>query len=70
MVLNDGKQETCVRAQGSSMVDVTISTEKVAREIREWVVESEAETLSDHKYISFKIADREIEKGRMKGAIP
>lgn len=67
VVLNDGEKETCARAQGSSMVDVTIGTERAAREIREWKVDSEVKTLSDHKYISFKTADREIGKGRPRG---
>lgn len=62
MILNDGKMETCVRAQGSSRVDVTIATEAAAKEIREWEVDVETDTLSDHRYIRFSIEEKTLAK--------
>lgn len=38
MVMNDGRADTCVRAQGSSRVDVTVATAAAAKEISEWEV--------------------------------
>lgn len=55
VVMNDGKTETCVRAQGSSIVDITIGTEAAMRAVRIWEVEANMETLSDHKYIRIKM---------------
>lgn len=54
VVMNDGREDTCVRAQGSSRVDVTIATMAAAKEMRGWTVDVVAETLSDHKYITFR----------------
>lgn len=68
VIMNDGKTETCVRAQGSSMVDVTIGTEKAARDIRDWKVDTYVETLSDHKYITFRTvgsgSGKEMSRGK------
>lgn len=68
MILNDRKHATCVRAQGTSMVDVTIGTEKAAREVSEWGVDLAVETLSDHKYIRFRVAAGELVKKGRKGS--
>lgn len=55
VIMNDGKIETCVRAQGSSMVDITMGTEAAMRAVRVWEVEENIETLSNHKYIIIKM---------------
>lgn len=60
VIMNDGKAETCVMAQGSSTVDV-MGTEAAMRAVRVWEVEVNIETLSDHKYIISNV-DR-IERG-------
>lgn len=39
LLVNVGKTSTCVRAQGSSSVDITIGTERAVRGINEWKVE-------------------------------
>lgn len=69
IVLNDGETETCVRAQGSSMVDVTIATEKAASQIVEWKVDSEAETLSDHRYVRINVGEKLVGKREYRGNI-
>lgn len=50
-LMNDGKADTCVRAQGSSMVDVTLGTEAAMKVFESWSVDEYTETLSDYKYI-------------------
>lgn len=57
VIVNSGNQPTCVRPQGSSVIDITWSSPSVRRtapRIAMWRV-MEEETLSDHKYISFAI---------------
>ncbi|CAG4936399.1 unnamed protein product [Colias eurytheme] len=53
--LNQGNENTCVRMQGGSVVDVTFASPNLAHRARGWKVLSEVETLSDHKYIRFDI---------------
>ncbi|CAG4935877.1 unnamed protein product [Colias eurytheme] len=53
--LNLGNENTCVRMQGGSVVDVTFASPTLAGRIRGWQVLSEVETLSDHKYIRFEV---------------
>lgn len=50
ILVNIGNQPTCVRPQGTSIVDVTWSNSTVKSRITQWIV-LEDETLSDHKYI-------------------
>lgn len=69
IILNDGKTETCVRAQGSSMVDVTIATEAAVKYVKGWRVDGEAETLSDHKYIRMNIGEKLIGKMEHRGKL-
>lgn len=33
VIINEGKTSTCVRAQGSSIVDITVGTETAVREV-------------------------------------
>jgi len=54
ILVNIGNQPTCVRPQGTSIVDVTWSNSTVKSRITQWIV-LEDETLSDHKYISFVV---------------
>lgn len=49
-LLNRGNRPTCVRATGSSVVDVTFATPGVAHRVTGWRV-MEEETLSDHRYV-------------------
>lgn len=69
IIINDGKTETCVRAQGSSMVDVTIATDAAARYIREWRVDGRTDTLSDYRYIRIKIEEGTTVKLETRGKV-
>ncbi|CAG4978795.1 unnamed protein product [Colias eurytheme] len=53
--LNQGTENTCVRMQGGSVVDVTFASPALACRVQGWRVLSEVETLSDHKYIRFEV---------------
>ncbi|XP_045451898.1 uncharacterized protein LOC123660923 [Melitaea cinxia] len=53
---NVGAVQTCVRWSGGSVVDVTFATPAIARRVEGWRVETEVETLSDHRYIRFEVS--------------
>jgi len=55
--LNQGREYTCVRHNGASIVDVTFGNPAAARRIREWQVLGGEETLSDHRFIRFDVSD-------------
>ncbi|XP_046742523.1 uncharacterized protein LOC124409151 [Diprion similis] len=52
---NDGRTPTCVRPQGSSVVDLTWTTPSLVPMVQEWRVLEDRESLSDHRYITFRI---------------
>ncbi|CAF4894566.1 unnamed protein product [Pieris macdunnoughi] len=54
-VLNKGSEHTCVRRAGGSIVDVTFASSCLARRVEDWEVMTKVETLSDHRYIQFRI---------------
>ncbi|XP_018376310.1 PREDICTED: uncharacterized protein LOC108769691 [Trachymyrmex cornetzi] len=54
-VLNDGVEPTCVHPRGVSCVDLTLASPSAARRISSWKVETDLESLSDHKYVSMKV---------------
>jgi len=54
ILLNTGTQPTCVRHQGTSLVDITWCNSKIKPHITDWKVLSE-ETLSDHCYIAYSV---------------
>lgn len=49
------EKPTCIRPQGSSIIDLTWISPDLIQHIRNWRVEEEVESLSDHVYISFGI---------------
>lgn len=53
-VHNSGETPTFVRGASRSYIDVTLSTNKIARKIRNWRV-SEEESFSLHGFISFEV---------------
>nr|BAC06456.1 reverse transcriptase [Papilio xuthus] len=55
-LLNRGSRPTCVRTQGSSIVDLTFACPATARRVYGWEVVEGVETLSDHRYIRFAIS--------------
>jgi len=54
-ILNVGNTPTCIRPQGSSVVDLTWGTTGIVNVVSGWRVMSEIETLSDHGYVSFAL---------------
>ncbi|KAJ3661622.1 hypothetical protein Zmor_006010 [Zophobas morio] len=54
VIINKGDTPTIVRKTGKSWVDLTLSTENIAKSIENWQVE-ETESGSDHQYITFDI---------------
>lgn len=57
VVLNRGREWTCVRRNGGSIVDVTMGSPEAARMITDWEVMVGLETLSGHRYISIGVSD-------------
>lgn len=55
-VLNRGTVPTCVRPQGRSRVDLTLASLEIAVRTSGWTVRAEAESMSDHRYITFDIS--------------
>lgn len=53
-LINVGKKPTCVRPQGTSVVDLTWSTPDLGNKIKLWTI-LEHLTMSDHKYIYFEV---------------
>lgn len=56
LFLNEGMVPTCVRHQGSSRVDVSLSSPSIAHKVQQWRVIEDVETLSDHRYIRFEVS--------------
>lgn len=50
-LLNSGREHTCVRENGGSIVDIALATRGVATTLSRYRVDCEAESLSDHRYI-------------------
>lgn len=59
-LINNGAVATCVRPQGSSFIDTTWSTSDIFPSINNWIVEEDEVSLSDHRYITFSISNRNI----------
>lgn len=53
---NVGGVPTCVRLQGSSVVDLTWALPSLLGRIIGWHVVAGFESLSDHRYVSFQVA--------------
>lgn len=63
---NIGDTPTCVRPQGTSIVDLTWITADLIEDIANWRVETEIENLSDHRYIAFEIGKEPLQQYRCK----
>lgn len=62
-LVNIGTSATCVRPQGTSIVDTTWSSVDLISKIHNWKVEEDEVSLSDHRYITFTItSDRASEQ--------
>ncbi|XP_020296130.1 uncharacterized protein LOC109861057 [Pseudomyrmex gracilis] len=55
-VLNAGRAPTCVRPQGTSIVDLSWGSASVLPLVRGWRVLARSESLSDYRYITFGVA--------------
>lgn len=53
-ILNVGQTSTCVRWQGETVVDVTMTSPAVARMVMRWRVADQF-TYSEHRYIKFEL---------------
>jgi hypothetical protein len=54
-IVNRGKVQTCIRHNGSSIVDVTFCSSSLVAGIRDWRVDDVSPSLSDHRYIWFSL---------------
>lgn len=54
---NVGNRPTCVRPQGSSIIDLTWVSPDLMRRIHEWRVRHDILSLSDHLYITFCVSE-------------
>lgn len=57
-LVNTGNVPTCVRWQGSSVIDLTWVSPGLLNRVGNWRVRNDLESLSDHRYISFSLASR------------
>ncbi|KAJ8913372.1 hypothetical protein NQ315_008764 [Exocentrus adspersus] len=58
VIQNRGNEPTCLRPNGDSRVDLTVTSADIGNSVREWKVTEEA-TLSDHKAIAFSIYEKD-----------
>lgn len=54
-VINSGSEPTCIRPQGTSIVDITLTSAAMTHSVVDWCVRTEVEFLSDHRYVAYKI---------------
>ncbi|CAK9820194.1 Putative 115 kDa protein in type-1 retrotransposable element R1DM [Anthophora quadrimaculata] len=69
-LVNRGSTATCVRPQGSSIVDLTWASPSAVRRVAGWRVAEEAETLSDHRYIVFSASGAAQQSGAPRPRCP
>ena len=55
VVVNVGHASTCVGWRGESIVDITLASPAAYRRVRNWRVEEDGFSFSDHRYISFDV---------------
>lgn len=70
IIMNEGRKSTCIRAQGSSVVDITMGTETAVRGVSSWEVDEYTETLSDHRYIKIDVKESKDENLYRKRIFP
>lgn len=57
---NVGNCPTCVRPQGSSIIDLIWVSPGLLRRVREWRVRHDILSLSDHLYITFGVSEGSV----------
>lgn len=55
VISNNEREYTCVRAQDSSVINLTLCSPTVIRKLINWKVMMDMESLSDHKYIIMEL---------------
>ncbi|XP_025263066.1 uncharacterized protein LOC105257610 [Camponotus floridanus] len=62
ILMNKGNAPTCIRQQGSSVIDITWTNSRAVDLIHDWRVNENAMTYSDHNYIEYSLGDKRINK--------
>jgi len=57
VIINNGNEPTCVRSNGSSIIDLTWSSASACRLFSNWRVLTAAVSLSDHRYIVYDFGE-------------
>lgn len=65
-LMNVGDAYTCVRPQGSSIIDLSWASPGITRRIDKWMVLVDKETLFDHLYIEFVLKNLKSKWGNLK----
>lgn len=60
--MNEGTEPTCIRSNGTSIVDLTMASHGAARKITEWRVRGELESLSDHVYVTYRYGGNKLQE--------
>jgi len=55
VVVNVGHASTCVGWRGESTVDITLASPAAYSRVKNWRVEEDGFSFSDHRYISFDV---------------
>jgi len=56
-IVNVGNEPTCIRTNGTSIIDLTWSSASVCRLFSDWRVLTETVSLSDHRYIIYNFGE-------------
>lgn len=67
-LLNRGTMATCVRPQGTSIVDISFASTAIASRVVGWRV-LDVETLSDHRYVGFELAPSQLASAVPRSAV-
>ncbi|XP_025153646.1 uncharacterized protein LOC112588330 [Harpegnathos saltator] len=60
LLMNRGSTSTYVRPNGKLVIDLTWASSSAARIFQEWVVETEGDNLSDHRYIVWALGSQAL----------
>lgn len=61
VISNQGSKYTYIQGDRKSVIDITVSTQKIAEHIVEWEVHEE-ESFADHRLITYRISGNRVEK--------
>jgi len=56
-IVNAGNEPTCIRSNGTSIIDLTWSSASACRFFSDWRVLTETVSLSDHRYITYNYGE-------------